>query len=356
MHSSLKNILFLSLFVLLCGCRRSIHRPKDPFFPEITTFWSDTPKNRYYLRNSHLEPIIFTVYNESYLRAQELPCQIPSRDNSLVYEKVKLTDDLEKLVRQLQSTKKKIKKLDNFHILKQRDYNYLKHAGLMVLRHKDYPFVVKLFMENPANFIKPFNRGIEECAFFIMGGGMSRYLAGFTRIANRNVVQKKIESNRYWSELLDTPRKWYWQPEKNRYFVIQGKNIGRTTQKVLLPGTYAIICDAIDAQDGQEKKILSLLNRIDREIAISITQFLGMCIDPNVNNFMIDKQTKKIVIIDTEHFSTLVGIKEPFIINDFFTYYSRLAFKFFNNKLCCSKKQRNELQTKPQPPLYSLNL
>lgn len=349
MHRYL-TIFFLIAASLLCSCRRSVHRPHDPYMPVMTTHWSDTPEKTYLLKNSHIEPTIFNIYDHDYFEEHRLPTRIPTRhDLHTSLDTTQLIEDLEQVVAQLSASKKKIKKLDHFIILKQRDYNYVKHTGLMVIRHKEFPFVVKLFMETPNNFVKPFNRGVEECAFFVMGGGMSRYLAGFTRIPNREIINDRIENNRYWKTLIDTPRKWYWRPAQVRYFDVLGDNIGDKPQAMSLPGIYAIICDTIES-DGY----FTLLKRKDREIAISITEFLGMRIDPHINNFIIEKDSKKIVIIDTEHFPTLIGIKDYFKINDFMTYYMRLAFKFFNNKLTFDRKTRIELQTNPKIPAYPL--
>lgn len=337
---------------MLCACRRSVHRPRKTIIPEINTKWYGQDQKKYTLKNSHLEPNIFKIYNQEYFESHLLPSTVTGRNNpNIIYETQDLISELEEVVLLLCNTTKKIKTLDNFIILKQRDYNYLKHTGLIVLKHKKYPFVIKLFMETPEDFVKPFNRGLEECSFFIMGGGMSRYLAGFTRIPNRNEIHKKINENRYWSKLIDIPRKWFWQPQNNRMIEIIGKNIGCEPQYMCLPSIYALICDAIDSEYD-----FTLLRKDDREIAISITQHLGIRIDPHINNFMIEKNTRKIIIIDTEHFSTLTGIKEPFKINDFFTYYSRLTFKFLNKKLTFDKKKREELQTKPRPPLYPYTL
>jgi hypothetical protein len=349
MHYFLKILTFAIL--VLCGCRRSVHRPGNTQLPEITTCWSDNSSKHYSLRNSHLEPTIFTIYDENYFLQNQLPESIIARHNpEKVFDSKDLIKDLEMAVKQLTSTNKKIKKMDKFIILKQRDYNYLKQTGLFILRHKEYPFVIKLFMESPDNFVKPFNRGVEECAFFVMGGGMNRYLAGFTRIANRNEINKKISANRYWNKIIDTPRKWFWRPDTSRFIDIVGKNIGTEPQFMRVPAMYAIICDAIETDYS-----FTLLRRNDRAIALSITQFLGIRIDPHINNFIVEKESKKIIIIDTEHFPTLIGIKDDFKINDFFTYYSRLAFKFFNNKLTYDKQTRLELQTHPRKPILGYN-
>lgn len=346
MHNFLKALPFFLL--IFSGCRRSVHRPPVKNFPEIVTNWQDAPEEKYHLKNSHLEPVLFTVYDKEYLESQQLPATLSSRyDSSVIYKTQDFMQDLEEVVKQLQTTKKKIKKLDNFTILKQRDYNYLKHTGLMILRHKKYPFVIKLFMETPSNFVKPFNRGVEECAFFIMGGGMSRYLAGFTRIHNCYEIREKIRRDDHWSSRIEAPRKWYWQPHDTRLIEITGTHIGSGSSSMALPSIYAIICDAVESECE-----LSILKPDDRKEALEILQFLGIRIDPHINNFMVDKHTKKIVIIDTEHFPILVGIKDSFDINDYVSYYCQLVLKFLRNKLCMDKKTRIELQTKPQPPLF----
>lgn len=324
-----------------------MHRPGNDKLPRITTYWTHDPAKKYMLRNSHLEPAIFNIYHEDYFLEHQLPSQIPARhDPSVLFPAEYLIADLEKAVLHLTSTKKKIKKMDRFIILKQTDYNYLKHTGLIILKHKEYPFVIKLFMEAPENFVKPFTRGIEECAFFVMGGGMNRYLAGFTRIPNRDAINKKINSNRYWKKLIDTPRKWFWRPQNSPTIDIVGTNIGNKEQFMRLPSRYALICDAIDTDYG-----FSIFKRDDREMAVSITRFLGIRIDPHINNFIVEKESKKTIIIDTEHFPTLIGIKDDFKVNDFLSYYTRLVFKFLNKKLTYTKQDRLELQTNPRPPI-----
>ena len=87
-------------------------------------------------------------------------------------------------------------------------------------------------------------------------------------------------------------------------------------------------------------------------MTVAISQFVGIGVDPHINNFMIEKGTNKIVIIDTEHFPTLIGIKDDFQINDFITYYSGLFFRFMRKKLTYDKKSRLELQTRPKKPLF----
>ena len=341
-------VLLLSLLSICCSCRRSVYRPSSATLPEITTCWSDEPESRYRLKNSHLEPYIFEVYDQDYLHAHQLPAHVPMRNNvTQTLDTAPLIADLQDAVYHLLTVNKKTKKLDNFVILKQTDYNYFKHTGLIVLKHKKHPFVIKLFMESPENFVKPFTRGIEECAFFVMGGGMNRYLAGFTRIANRNEIDKRIQSNRYWRNVLDTPRKWFWCPHDSRTIDIVGKHIGDQPQHVRLPAMYAIICDEIRSDHG-----FSLLSKRDRRMTVAISQFVGIGVDPHINNFMIEKGTNKIVIIDTEHFPTLIGIKDDFQINDFITYYSGLFFRFMRKKLTYDKKSRLELQTRPKKPLF----
>ena len=341
-------MLLSTLLFFASGCRRSVHRPTHTHLPQICAAWAEPHSPEYCLKNSHLEPTLFQTYDADHIEENQLPETVTFRkDPTKSVPRQELIAKLEKAIQKLQNTDKKIKKLDDFIILKQRDFNYRKQTGLMVLKYKDYPFVVKLFIEKPETMTKPFGKGIEECAFFIMGGGMNRFLAGFTRIKNRDYIIGKIKSNRYWSAILDVPRKWYWVPDNVRYIAITSKYLGTQDYHLEVPQMYAIFCDAIDAE-----RTLSLLNREDRFLAIYATEYLGLCIDPHINNFIVEKDTQKVIIIDTEHFPTMVGIKEPFRINDFVTYYIRLFGKFMKKKLTLDKKTRRELQEHPKPLLF----
>lgn len=380
--------IFMSSCMLCIGfyldANRSIHRPEDPTLPQITVFWSDEPDGKKSILQSYYleEWAVFGRYNKEFLDAHRLPEKISYRystqaknpgveqnttpdtqsaentesaDNTLlilesgadtpskdaVDSKI-ISDLIEECVEEIFKIykKPKDKKFKHFKILKDRNFNYKMNAGLIILKCNDHPFVVKLFIDNPRSFTKPYSKGTETSFFFIMGGGMNRYLAGFTRISNLCALQEKIAADPYWSEHLTLPRKWYWTPKNVRHFTVEGKNLGtEKEQSQSYPSVYAIICDEI-ITDYQ----FNTFKSEDRETVRQIAQFCGNRIDPHIYNFFIEKNTGKIAIIDTEHFASIVGLKEPLSFDSNFEWYCTLANRCLKNTLFKSKKTRKDIQ------------
>ena len=50
---------------------------------------------------------------------------------------------------------------------------------------------------------------------------------------------------------------------------------------------------------------------------LRFAHYLENRVDAHVDNFMVEKSTGIIVLIDTEHFPTMVGLKEPFEYDDY---------------------------------------
>ncbi len=142
--------------------------------------------------------------------------------------------------------------------------------------------------------------------FYFMGGGVNRHLSGFTRIKNAETFRAILDNNPYWKSRVDMPRKWYWLPEDARWITISGSNIGRYKQvSIDIPGTYCIIADAIDLE-----RSMTLVNAEDRIESMALCNTAKFIIDPHIDNFAIERNSKKIVIVDTEHFPTIVGFKK----------------------------------------------
>ncbi len=234
----------------------------------------------------------------------------------------------------------------NFDILKKCDFNKKDKSGLLVLKSKEYPFVVKIFMENPKTFVKPFSKGFEPCYFFIMGSGANRFLSGFTRIKNLEAIKRKLSEKPEWSKLTDTPRKWFWTPSNVRWFTIEGENMSDKNEllKTSFPSTYAMVSDHIDS-----KKDFSLLNSSNRRMVLKLSQILGNRIDPHITNYIIEKGSRKLVIIDSEHFPTMVGLKKPLVFNNYRTWYRKLIFKCIKDYLFRDKQMRLKAQYDPDP-------
>ena len=324
---------------------RSPLRKPDPLMPYITTNWvGDTKKHT--LHSWYLEVFsLFHTFDKNYLEKHLFPKGTVTfrNDKSKSIQGSELSNMIEHLLTEVKAKKKKYR---DFIVLKKRDFKRKNKTGVLVVKCKKCPFVVKLFMESPKSFTKPFNKGIEPYAFFIIGGGATRHFVGFTRIKNAEKIRLRISGNPHWSTRVDLPRKWFWTPKKNNLMNITGHKIGGHEKlSIQVPGTYAIIADAIE-----EERSFSLGHYNDRKTAIDLSNFLLCRIDPHINNFMIEKSTGLIIIIDTEHFPSLVGFKVRPRITSYSSWYLHLLFKFFKNRYTRSKKARIRLQTHPTPP------
>lgn len=337
----------VSYFVIAIACgynpvkafNRSLLRPQEKI-PQITTHWEDKTTT-YILRDSHLEQgPIFKVFDENFFFQHMLP------DDSIQYRNqptkcvdgAVLKDLIENLLVEL---KQKKKRFTDFVLLKSADFNFADFCGLMVLKFKNYPFVLKLFIENPKSFVKPYNKGLEPMVFFVMGGGIMRHLTGFTRIQNLEVINKQLKSDPYWSQIIDTPRKWHWLPKDSRWFVVEGKNIGPSGDilTTTLPSVYGIIADEIVVD-----KRKTLLNYRHALRCMRLCQFTDYRIDPHIQNFHIERGTGKLVLIDTENFRILVGLRERFSVDSYIAWYLKLGKKFLGDKFFRDKQARLNLQ------------
>lgn len=343
----------LTLCTLVCisitlQSGRSPWRPRDPLLPEIKAYWSDDAKP-FYLRDHCLEyHAIFCKFNRKHFDARMIP------DGSISYRNLQeKTVDSKELKRLAEGVLKEIhtrkKHYTDFTVLKKTDFNVRLASGLIILKYKKYPFVLKLFVKTPQTFCKQ-AEGVVPKFFFRMGGGTNRHLAGFTRIPNLEKIRERIQENPKYSQLVDTPRKWYWTPEDMRWISIEGKNIGNNGPcKTEIPGTYGIIVDAIDTE-----KQFSESSEEDKKFGLEFAAYIGNRMDAHVDNLILEKGTGKIVMIDTEHFPTMVGLKEPITFDSYSSWYLQLSSKCFSDNFLRDKKFRREMQTKPRPELYIL--
>ncbi len=334
---------FFLLFNTFLYSQRSIHRPRDPKIPHIQVNWQDDPRHVYKLADNHFEEYaLFHKFDEEFFKKYLLPQEeIFYRYEPEKYVKGSVLSALiEDFLQELLEGARKRKTFKNFIILKMSDFNFRTSSGIIVIKFKQYPFVVKLFMENPHSFVRPDSKGFEQYCFFIMGGGINRYLAGFTRIKNLEIVRQCVANDPYWADRVDFPRKWFWQPHHNKFFIVKGFNINNVEQKtIVLPSIYAIICDEIIME-----RPFSLMNKTDRKWALELSYFLDLRIDPHINNFLIEKSTQKIVIVDTEHFPSMIGLRKPVTFKSYLTWYRQLMWKFAENKFGRSKRKRREMQ------------
>lgn len=102
-----------------------------------------------------------------------------------------------------------------------------------------------------------------------------------------------------------------------------------------MPSVYALICDEVYIE-----RTFSLTSSSDRETALKLTNFLQQQVDPHINNYVVDAVTKKIALVDTEHFPTMVGLDQPEPCTDYVSWYLSLSLKMWNNSFMRTKKQR----------------
>ena len=343
MQKTASYICILFSFLSFCALvsARSIHRQQDDRTPSITARWlNDTQTHT--LWNEHIEEhTFFDLFDKTFFEQHMLPDgKLACRYNpeTCVDTKI-LKNHIEKL---LEEIKLRQKKYSHFINLQSKDFNRRKGHGLLIVKHKEYPFVVKVFIERPETFISPYHKGFEPIFFFYMGGGMNRHLSGFTRLKNLEAIKEKIAHSKDWSSRIDTPRKWYWIASDAPWIEVTGKNLGAqgSSRTAQIPGTYCIIADAIVPE-----RILSILDAGQyRKIVLDLCNYLNLWIDPHLNNYMIERGTQKIVIVDTEHFPTVVGLKDPVAFDSYTSWYLHLTGKFLQNTFGQTKKERRHHQ------------
>ena len=221
---------------------------------------------------------------------------------------------------------KKAKQTTDCKILRDRNFNYKTSHGLIILKCKNYPFVIKIFMENPASFFDFRSTGIEPPFFFYMGGGANRHLTGMTRIRNKNLIQETLNVIPRWKNHVEIPRKWYWLPDQSKELTLIGRNIGGHEEiKTSIPALYAIIEDEIDLHNETTR----VSKKKKRKLIIELCNDLHIYLDPHPHNyaFIEDKKTKKfkIALVDTEHFPTMAGIETKVKFKDHLGWYTYLA-------------------------------
>lgn len=340
-------------FYLLIGLIGSVYgrspwRPKDPTLPVISARWSDDDQ-RHNMTHHCLEyHALFCKFNKVHFDSHLLPA------NSLSYRNnpnqhingAELAQMAEGILKEIAQGKKEY---TDFIVLKRADFNHKLSTGLLVLKYKNHPFILKLFIKTPATFITQ-SEGIVPKFFFRMAGGMNRHLAGFTRIPNAEIIKERIAESPKWSKIMEVPRMWYWLPQNPRWITLEGKNIGNSGPcSSTIPAIYGVIADAIEAE-----RVFSLSNKEDCDFGLAFAKYIGNRIDAHVDNLRVEKGTGKIVIIDTEHFPTMVGLKEPMEFNDYKSWYLQLSGKCFKAMYLRTKKARRELQHHPMPELYTL--
>jgi hypothetical protein len=348
----IKLFIFVLFILPLNFIARSPFRKKDRDVPKITIGWKHSKKTISLANWVLTEYPIFNVFNgpgHNYFYKHLLPTDSINDTNNpeRLFDCYALSSCIEHLLKELKKHKKHYM---HFMVLQDKNFNYKQKCGLLVLQFKNYPFVLKLFMETPKSFIDPYCKGFENQFFFYMSGGMNRHVAGLTRIKNLELVKQQIDVHPRWNGKVKTPRKWYWLPKKHRWMKINGYNIGGKEEiSTLMPSIYAIIADTIDIKE--DAPLLSSQKK--SELIMELCMDLHLFVDPHADNFVIkhqkDTDEYHLSIVDTEHFPSIVGLKEePFFTNhlEWFLY---LGAKYFQDAFLQTKNDRRSAQHKINP-------
>ena len=124
-----------------------------------------------------------------------------------------------------------------------------------------------------------------------------------------------------------------------------GKNLTVPIQTIKLPSIYGIIADAINKDTTKEPF------KDDPNFGLKLSYYLDSRLDPNFENFMLEKESGKIVIVDTEHFPSMVGLKKPIKYHSYSDWYLKLAFKCLTDRLTRHKMFRRKIQLNPEPTI-----
>jgi hypothetical protein len=353
LKQELKNVNRSTILSLICLAfciatldARSIQRTKSEPLPTVTTNWVGDNDKTFVVKNSHYEEYpIFKVFDRDYCLNRILPKgPISTRcEPNVTVSGEELSDCIEVLLEEIAQRKKEF---THFKLLTKKNFNRSKRCGAMMLKFKKYPFVLKLFIETPETFLNWSCKGIDNIWFFAMSGGANRHMSGLTRLRNLETIRNHIDNSPRWSALMDLPRKWFWLPKNERWIEINGQNIGPSgTCQTVIPGTYAIIADAIES-DQQ----LSVFNsRAYSKLTLEFCSSLQLVLDAHLDNFMIEKSSGKMVIIDTEHFPSFVGFKDPYPqgFKSYYAWYGYLAQKFIYESFFKTKSARKQSQLTP---------
>jgi hypothetical protein len=299
--------------------------------PRLVTRWLGQAKiyqcTAHYLKKAH----ILNAFDEAFFYNHQLP------HKSIMYRSLphktvlgsSLHNALEQAIIELKTGKKR---LTNCTVLKDSEFNYDHCAGLIVLKSNQYPFVFKIFVEGPDTFLKPEQKGYKHGYLPVISKGLNRYLAGFGRLKNLEKIHTFLAQHPQWKSHFGLPRKWFWQPSYNRWFEVNGYNFGQEQFTIRLPSIYAIVADEIVSQVPFKK-----IKNDYKKTIFAFSKATNFEVDPNLRNFKLEPESGKLIIIDTEHFSSLLGFDKPPQAHGYFSLHVRMGLKaiyecFLKNK------------------------
>jgi hypothetical protein len=336
---------------------RSLLRPIDQCIPQMITQWAHEQNARKYtIKDSHIEAYpTFTLFNQNYFQSHTLP----STDISYRYnpEQSVSGEILNRLAQEL-FVELMAKKRDftHFTIIQDKNFNWDHLCGFIVFKYKDYPFVLKISRETPETFVNHSWKGFEPVFFFYMGRGAGRHITLFSRIINKELIEQRLKQDPRWQSTINVemPRKWFGQPDNNLHISIIGTHIRDDASLIVeLPSTYWIIADFM-----QTKEACSLSTNEKRKIVMDLCNYLDITLDPHYNNFSFkqDENGKlSIILVDTESFPMMVGLKEKKHFDSYAEWLFYLSGKFVRDTFLRTKNERLDAQYESNELMLLLN-
>lgn len=345
------NVFLFILSLSISNFSRDPRRPIDHNVPMIVVSSTDqhqektwaarkssylSDKSHYVLRNNFLQlkPIMHG-FNQEFFTANYLPNDIITfRDKTGIVSSEILSNLASEVVEEIKVGQRHF---THFKILKDKDFNYDTLSGLIILKYKDYPFVIKISIEHPHSIVQPFSKSIEATGIFVVGGNL-RHLSNFTRISNLQKIKHMLSYNPFYLQCMDFPRKWYWAP-KDIYQLKIEWHWRDTTETVYLPSIYATISDFIYTEEQQPQNELN-------KLSMKVTTDVGFLIDPHAGNILIEQGTRKYVLLDTEDFRLMTGLNANMNATKYVGWYIELVNNALKSLYGRSKKERIEQATR----------
>ncbi len=337
--------IFLS-FLALCAATVQARNPRrTPIqtVPEITVYASDRKIHNEWKLKQADNDLDYKKYSSSLLRLKPIKqgfdqlffqnhyipkSPITYRTGNGMVEGAILSSLADELIEEIKKGKKDF---TSFTVLKDSGFNYATLSGLIVLKYKKYPFVIKVSIEHPHTIIKPFSKSYEASGIFLMGGNL-RHLSNFTRITNLERIKQLLCYNPFYLYNVDFPRKWYWKPNNGYDLEIHWKCADQK-EIILLPSIYAVISDFIFTEENQPTHEL---NKLSMKVATDV----GFLIDPHAGNILIEKGSRKYVLLDTEDFRLMTGLDVPMNAKKYIGWYIELMARALKNCLFKDKQER----------------
>lgn len=307
-------LILLILIVPAYGAKKPL--------PTLITHWENSSM-QYKIKKKYFRQEAFSSWDKNFFDQHLLPkTTINYRNSSGSVPGSCLSNLIEGLVKELRESKDNFQ---DFTLLKGIEFNKKQFAGCIVLKFKDHPFILKLFVENPYSFLHPENKGFRHGCMAVISGGINRFLAGFNRIKNLEITQNLLQQKKQ-PITIDFPRKWFWKPENSRWFFVKGIDF-KESFTLRLPEMYGIVSDEIVS----DASIHHIHKHYGSQI-FKICKSIDFRLDPNIKNYRLEKKTNTLVAIDTEYFPELLGVKHKIDSDNYFFLHLRIGYKVVRDR------------------------